>query len=64
MTTGVRSHLSAISHTKQNKAAGPDGIVVEVLEALEDFGISTLTEIINEIYDSGAIPKELSKSIL
>ena len=34
-----------------------------MIEALEDFGISTLTEMINEIYDSGTIPEDLSKSI-
>ena len=54
---------AAIAHTKRNKAAGPDGIVVEMIEALEDFGIDTMTEIINEIYDSGTIPEDLSKSI-
>ena len=60
----LKSEVSAaVAHTKRNKAAGPDGIVVEMIEALEDFGINTLTEIINEIYDSGSIPEDLSKSI-
>ena len=54
---------AVIAHTKRNKAAGPDGIVVEMIEALEDFGIDTMTEIINEIYDSGTIPEDPSKSI-
>ena len=55
---------AAIAHTKRNKAAGPDGTVVEMIEAaLDDFGIDTMTEIINEIYDSGTIPEDLSKSI-
>ena len=44
----LKSEVSAaVAHTKRNKAAGPDGIVVEMIEALEDFGINTLTEIIN-----------------
>ena len=34
-----------------------------MIEALEDFGINTLTEIINEIYYSGNIQEDLSKSI-
>ena len=34
-----------------------------MIEALEDFGIDTMREIINEIYDSGTIPEDLSKSI-
>ena len=48
--------------TKGNKVAGPDGIV-EMIEALEDFGINTLTEILNGIFDSGNIPEDLSTSI-
>ena len=51
-----------IAHMKRNKAAGTDGTVVEMLEALEDFGIDTTMEIISEIYDSGTIPEDLSKS--
>ena len=54
---------AAIAYMKRNKAAGPDGIVVEMIEALEGFRIDTMTEIINEIYDSGTIPEDLSKSI-
>ena len=54
---------AAVAHTKRNKAASLDGIVVEMIEALEDFGINALTVIINEICDSGNIPEDLSKSI-
>ncbi len=53
----------ALSKMKKNKAAGPDDIVVEMLTSLEEFGIEKLTEIVNEIYDSGEIPEDLSKSI-
>ena len=35
-----------------------------MIEALEDFGIDTMTEIINEIYDSGTIPEDLSNPFL
>ena len=48
---------------KTNKAAGPDGIVTEMVTALDDFGIEKLTEVTNEIYESGEIPEDLSKSI-
>jgi len=48
---------------KRNKAAGPDEIVTEMLTSLEDFGMEKLTELINKIYNSGEIPKDLSKSI-
>lgn len=31
----------------RNEAAGPDGIVIEMLEALDDVGIDKITAIIN-----------------
>ena len=54
---------AALAKSKRNKAAGPDGIVTEMLTALDDFGIKKITELINEIYNSGEIPEELSRSI-
>ncbi|GFN95634.1 endonuclease-reverse transcriptase [Plakobranchus ocellatus] len=33
------------------------------IEALEDFGIGKVTHLLNEIYDTGQIPTDLSKSI-
>ena len=48
---------------KRNKAAGPDDIVTEMIVALKDFGIEKLTEVLNEVYDSGEIQEDLSKSI-
>ena len=52
-----------MSKMKNNKAAGPDEIVAEMVSALDDFGLQKLTECLNEIYDTGEIPEELSKSI-
>ena len=46
-----------------NKARGPYGIVIEMSKALDDFGIEKLTIMANEIYDTGKIPQDLSKSI-
>ena len=56
----------ALKRMKKNKAAGPDEITIEHLTALkssEEFGIDTVTEIVNEIYDSGGIPVDMTKSI-
>ena len=54
---------AAVSRMKGNKARGPDGIVIEMIKALDDFGIEKLTIMTNEIYDTGKIPQDLSKSI-
>ena len=54
---------SAISMMKRNKAAGHDGVVMEMVEALENYGVMKLTEVINKIYDDGKFPEDLSKSI-
>ena len=48
---------------RRNKAAGPDRIVVEMLEALEEYGVGKLTDIINKICDDGEFPEDLNKSI-
>lgn len=53
----------AMAKLNRNKAVGPDGIVTEMLIALDDFGIEKITEIINEIYNNGDIPEDLSRSI-
>ena len=53
----------AIHKTKRGKAGGPDNIVVEMLEALEEFGTEELTKILNRIYDTGHLPEDLTKSI-
>ena len=53
----------AMSKMKKNKAAGPDGVVTEMFEALEEYGVDRLTEIINKIYDDGTFPDELGRSI-
>ena len=48
---------------KDGKALGPDDVAIEEVEALGEFGIETVTDILNEIYDTGEIPTEMSKSI-
>ncbi|GFO31954.1 RNA-directed DNA polymerase from mobile element jockey-like [Plakobranchus ocellatus] len=54
---------TAIKKMKHGKATGPDNISVELIEALEDFGNGKVTHLLNEIYDTGQIPTDLSKSI-
>src|SRR5438132_2934694 len=53
----------AIKQMKRNKACGPDNIYAELLQATDEFGIDKITEIANDMYNSGNIPEDLSKSI-
>ena len=53
----------AMKKTKKGKAPGPDNITIELLEALEEFGVDQITKILNNIYDTSEIPEDLSKSI-
>ena len=48
---------------KKGKALGPDSINIELLEAVEEFGVDQITKIFNNIYETGQIPEDLSKSI-
>jgi len=60
----LRSEVrTAIRMMKKNKAAGPDGVVTEMIHALEDYGVDKLTEVINKIYEDGKFPEDLSRSI-
>ena len=54
---------TAISRINKNKAARPGNMVIEMINALEEFGIKKLTDMINEIYEKGEIPRDLSRSI-
>ena len=56
---------TAIQNMKGGKASGPDNIAIEqIIEALEEFSISKTTILLNEIYDTGHIPKDMLKSCL
>ena len=48
---------ATIKKEKERKGTEPDNIEVEQLEALEEFSIVKITNIFNEIYDTGHIPK-------
>ena len=45
------------------KETDPNSISVELLKALEDYGIDMITTLLNEIYDTGQVPLDMSKSI-
>ncbi|GFN76223.1 endonuclease-reverse transcriptase [Plakobranchus ocellatus] len=54
---------TAIWKMKNGKATGPDNIAAEQIKALDEFGINKITELLDEIYETGEIPKEMLKSI-
>ena len=53
----------AIRSLSRGKATGPDGIAVEMIEALADFGIERITKLANRIYNEGHFPTEMCKSV-
>ena len=53
----------AIRHTHLSKASGPDNITKEEMDALGEFRIEVLTKLLNDIYNTGYIPKDLMKSV-
>ena len=54
----------AIRKMKLGKAIGPNSISVELLGAFEGYGNNKTTTILSEIYDTGHIPENISKSII
>lgn len=47
----------------RNKTAGPDGIIIEMLSASENFDIDNITKMMNKVNDSGHIPEDFCGSI-
>ena len=54
---------AAIRKMKLGKATGPDSISVKLLKGLSNYGIDKITTLLNEIYDTGQIPPDISKYI-
>ena len=54
---------AAIRAMKRGKATGPDEISAEVLAALDSNNLNIITEICNDIYHTGFIPKDMRQSI-
>ena len=53
----------AIKNMRHGKAIGEDGIAIEMIKTLEEWGVKIVTELANSIYDSGQIPDAMSRSI-
>lgn len=53
----------ALHRMKNGKATGPDNIAIELVKELEGFGVQKVTEIANNIYNTGLIPTDLNKSV-
>ena len=53
----------AIRKMKGGKAAGEDGIVVEMLRALGDYGSEKITWMANYMHDTGELPEQMEKSL-
>ena len=53
--------LAAVQSMKNNKAVGTDEIAVELIKSIGDFGIEKLTNMLNDIYESGKIFRALPK---
>ena len=52
----------AVKGMRWRRAEGSDGVVVEMVEAAGDFAIEKITELANQIYDTGDIPERMKES--
>ena len=48
---------------RRNKSPDPDGVVIEMIDALEEYGVEKLTDVINKNYEVGQFPEDLVQSI-
>ena len=55
--------IAATKKIKNGKTTGPDSMSVELIEALGDFGLAEVTELLTDIYDTGHIPSDMLKSV-
>ena len=54
---------NTIKNMKTGKATGLDMISTEMMQALEGIELDAITKMLNTIYDTGEIPKEMLQSI-
>ena len=54
---------NTIKNMKTEKATGPDMISTEMMQALEGIELDAKTKMLNTIYDTRDIPKEMLQSI-
>ena len=50
--------MKAIKHLKENTAPGGDEITREQLKALDEESLKSLTEVLNDIYNTGVVPND------
>ena len=55
---------AAIRHLKNGKAAGPDGIIGDILKAAEDSLVPFLVKYFNNLFKEGWFPTEWTKAII
>ncbi|WP_419587469.1 RNA-directed DNA polymerase, partial [Thiolapillus sp.] len=55
---------AAIRHLKNNKSPGPDGIMSEILKALDTAIVPFLVKYFNKLFSSGLYPTEWTKAII
>ena len=53
----------ALKKVKKGKAPGPDGITCEMITPLEDFGSEKLTDMYNDMYDTGHLHDDFITSV-
>ena len=58
-----RFFRQAMKKMKHEKSTGTNNIIIEMLEALEDFGIEAVTKILNNIYNTVKIPSDFLKLV-
>ena len=59
----IEEVTKAIRNLKEKKAPGEDGITGEQLKALDEEALKVLTKLLNNIYSTGVIPKDLKQSV-
>jgi hypothetical protein len=52
----------AIAKAKSNKAAGPSGVVTEMLKVSEEVGVQWVTDVCNAVVRDGKVPTDWKKS--
>lgn len=59
----LKSEVKTNSQNEEEKAVGPDKIVMEMLTALDDFGNDKFIEVVNELYKNAEILGAISRLI-
>ena len=56
--------VKAMKSMRKGKAAGPDEVYIELIQALDDLGAEWMTKIVNKIYEEGHFPTDMSRSVV